>query len=195
MAPDFCAFSVGFETFDLALTSSQEAVQFEDVAELQQKAQATVKAAADLVQLGLPSDYLRRERLSRGQTLKSEAKRLTEAFEEQHRHLWSPRKNELTSAADKECTNVEKTQGDNELGSSPACSALICIGPFKVIRNQIVPGLSKSFINMEELQKEVQRRMCNCFSNMAGIIRSSQVALEAKGQKIMVQLLIYCIVM
>lgn len=195
MAADFCAFSAGFETLNLALPSSQEAVQFDDAAELLQKAQATVKAAADLVQLSLPSDYVRRERLNRGQTLKSEAKRLTEAFEEQHRHLWSARKNKLASAADKECTNVENTQGDNELGSSAACSAMICIGPFKVIRNQIVPGLSKSFIDMEELQKEVQRRMCNCFSNMAGIIRSSQVAFEAKGQKIMVHLLIHCIVM
>lgn len=162
-------------------------MRFEDTAEMHRKAQATVEAAADLVSLSLPNDASEKGGHSRQCALKAEAERLTEAFEEQQRQRLSPGIHKIPSERQKTIQD-ESDEKENNGNSScpPGSSAAICIGPFKLFRKQGPATCQKRFISMEKLQQEVQKRMCNCFRDMAAIIRTSQVIFEARGIKILV---------
>ncbi|CDJ33412.1 LOW QUALITY PROTEIN: uncharacterized protein EMH_0053790 [Eimeria mitis] len=118
-------------------------------------------------------------------SLKAEAERLTEAFKEQQRQRLSPKKYKITSEREKASSDDADGQDNTSTSSNPSgSSAVICIGPFKLLRKQDSATGQKKFISMEKLQQEVQKRMCDCFNDMAAIIRCSQIIFEAKGIKI-----------
>lgn len=175
--------SNNFEEIGPEPYSFRDALRFEDTAEMHQKAQATVEAAADLVALSLPT-VSEQDGRGRQLALKAEAARLTEAFEEQQRQLLSPGRYKIASARGRVLPGGAEGQNNSSSFCQPGSFPAICIGPFKLYRNRDSAARQKEFISMEKLQQKVQQRMCDCFTDMAAVIRTSQVIFEAKGTRL-----------
>ena len=161
-------------------------MHFEDISEMMQKAEATVTAAAEVVWFSLLKTSFQEDILSRQLALKYEAQRLTDAFEEQQRQICRLQRKYRASESEKVLCGQDEMQEKKTSSSPPPSTAIFCIGSFKLIRHQNTVASEKAFISMQQLQHEVQQRMCDCFSNLAGTIRSAQVVFEAKRQKILV---------
>lgn len=183
---DVMLFTTGLETLHGEPSALEEGRRLEDATEILRKAEAAVAAAADVISLSLPHTGAQEELHDRQFVLQAEAQRLTDALDEQQRQVLVLQEEHAPLDVGEAPHVRRETQDHKDSSCAPPTTAVICIGSFKLIRHHDTSTSHTGFISMQQLQLEVQHKMCQCFPSMAGFLRSAQLVIEAKGQKITV---------
>ncbi|XP_026189932.1 uncharacterized protein LOC34619007 [Cyclospora cayetanensis] len=161
-------------------------VQPSDKPELQDSAEWAPEAAESVALFTLPQNCIQTQHSTTNNALQTEKERLRAALEEEQNHIRKLEVDLETSRSDS--TGWNHSESDPRQVARPydpiPPSAAICLGAFRLHRQNGTAAMKKEFVSMETLQKEVQKRLFTCLKQQAAANSCAQIVFEANGHKI-----------
>ncbi|OEH75627.1 hypothetical protein cyc_02109 [Cyclospora cayetanensis] len=177
---------ISFESLQREPSGFEPTVQPSDKPELQDSAEWAPEAAESVALFTLPQNCIQTQHSTTNNALQTEKERLRAALEEEQNHIRKLEVDLETSRSDS--TGWNHSESDPRQVARPydpiPPSAAICLGAFRLHRQNGTAAMKKEFVSMETLQKEVQKRLFTCLKQQAAANSCAQIVFEANGHKI-----------